>query len=405
MSIAVFLTMLIVEEGVKDGIQEVEMNVDTEIIVRPAGSFGGMNMGGKRPGGGGGGTTTEASYVPADASAFIEEIDNVESISGTLSYMDRDIFYMISAIEPGAPLAGMDGSLVVVIEGQGLGNYSSDSEVVVISSTYSEDNSVEVGDKISLNGTDVKVVGIFSSETRFGGRTMFVPIDAAQDIYNLEGQYSQLNVKVDSAENLDPVYEEMRLLLDTEELDVVHPGDENEEVVGSLETISDNSELGAVVALAVGSTIVFFIMVLVTRERRREIGTLKALGASDSDVLRQFMVETMTITVIGAAFGLVVAAVAGGLIADTVVGEEEEEENQAPSWLSGEQLERWEDMQGEQENGETDTSDVMSSISYGLSGNSVLYAFAAALLIGTLGILYPAIQATKMRPVEALRYE
>ena len=404
MSIAVFLTMLIVDEGVNEGIEEVETSVDSSIVVRPAGSYGGFSMKGMRPGGGGG---SEPEYVSEEVDDFAQTIPHVESTTRTLTFLDTGSFSMVTGLEPEAELRGMDGSLVVLLDGRDLGNYSSDAKVVVVSSDFSEENGVEVGDFIQVNDTELKVAGIFSSETRFGSRSMFIPIDTVQKMYGLEGQVSQLTVNVDSVGNIDPVYDEMRSILDTEELDIVHPGDENEEVVNSLETISDSSELGALVALAVGCGIVFFIMLLVTRERRREIGTLKALGASDGDVLKQFMVEAMTIAILGAALGLVVAAIGGGVIAQAVVGGEAEEDEGggAPDWLNDEQKQRWEERQTEQEDDSTDANEVFSSISYGLSMKSVVYAFAAAILIGGLGILYPALKASRMRPVEALRYE
>jgi putative ABC transport system permease protein len=403
MSIAVFLTMVIVDEGVKDGIENTENNMDTNIEIRPAGSFGGFS---KRPGGGGGGGgTTEIVYLDDGVNDYVRTIPEVESTSRTLTHVDTESFSMYSGIDPGTPLTGMDGSLSVVINGSDMAANAPDDRVAVVSSSFADGNAVEVDDFITVNGTSLKVVGIFSSETKFGNRTTYVPIETLQDIYELEGSYSQLTVTVDSPENVDEVYDELRTILASDELDVVHPGEENANLVDSLETISDSSAMGAIVALAVGCVIVFFIMMLVTRERRKEIGTLKALGASDGDVLKQLMVEAMTIAIVGAAIGLLVAAVGGNVIADAMVGgDSQDDSSSAPSWLSGNEKQRFSQRETTI-SGDSDTEDVMSSISYGLSLMSTIYAFGAAILIGGLGILYPAIQAIRMQPVEALRHE
>lgn len=406
LSIAVFLTMIIVDEGVNDEIEDVEMSVGTEILVRPAGTFGGFSVGGRPGGGGGGGMGGEQDYLDEDIIADIKTIDHVDVVEKKLTLMELERRSLITGIETDAPLIASDGSIAPLIEGTDLSNYSSSANVVIISTNFTQDNSVGLGDNITINGTEVKIVGIFASETRFGGRTIFMPILAAQRALELEDKLSEVSVTVDSIDNVDYVYDELREKFDAEEVDIVHPGDENNEVIASLETIADNSAIGAIVALAIGCIIVFFIMMLVTRERRREIGTLKAIGASDGDVLKQFMIEAMTIAVIGAAIGLLIASIGGNAIADAMVGEDEEEDPGTPDWLTEDQARGFKQMQSERLAAEgEDTGEVLSSISYSFSVISIVYAFGAAIVIGSLGILYPAIQASRMRPVEALRDE
>jgi len=403
LSIAVFLTMIIVDEGVNEEIESVETSVGTDIQVRPAGSFGGFSVG-KRPGGSG--QESEQDYLDESIIPDIRALDHVDTVDKKLTQMDFEMRALITGIETDAPLAASDGSIAPLIEGTDLSNYSSSARVAIVSHNFTEDNGVGLGDNITINGTEFKIIGIFASETRFGGRTIFMPILAAQRALELEDRLSEVVVTADSIENVDLVYDELRDVFDAEEVDVVHPGEENEDVIASLETIADNSAIGAVVALGIGCIIVFFIMMLVTRERRREIGTLKAIGASDGDVLKQFMIEAMTIAIIGAAIGLLIASVGGNAIADTMVGEDESNNDQTPDWLTEEQTQRFKQMQGERNAAQgDDTNEVLSSISYSFSLVSIVYAFGAAIIIGGLGILYPAVQASRMTPVEALRDE
>jgi len=404
MSIGVFLTMVIVDEGVDQEIEEVQSEVGTTIEVRPAGSYGGFSFG-KRPGSGGGpgegGATGATEYIPDSMASYIESIPHVSSAHRSLITIDQDIFGMISGVDPTSEIILMDGSEGEMIEGLTLDFYDEMDAVAVVSLTWAEENGIELEDNITLNGTEVEVIGIFSSETKFGGRSIFIPLELAQSIYNLEGNLTQITVTVDSMGNVDWVYGFMIDNLDTDEVDIVHPSDANNNVVESLESIAESSETSAFVSLAVGCIIIFFIMTLVTRERRREIGTLKAIGASDLEVVKQFMVETMTIAVIGAVIGLVIAAIGGNAIADAMVGDDDSSGLRLPSDVSEEQRQKFESRQQQDRN--SPEEEALSSISYGLSATSIMYALGVAVLMGILGVLYPAIHATRMKPVEALR--
>lgn len=408
LSIGIFLTMVIVDEGVNDEIEDVQMNVGTEIEVRPAGSYGGFSFG-RRPGGaGGGGGGEEESdspdYVSDQVATYVETIPHVSSIQRSVQTMDQSAFAMVLGVDPTSEIRLMDGSSGELIEGLTLDFYNETDHVVLISSGWGEENGVtEIGETITLNGTVFEVVGIFSSETKFGGRSIFIPIETAQEVYNLTGNLTQITVSVDNLENVDFVYDFMNDNLDADEVDIVHPSDANDNVITSLESIAESSEVSAVVALGVGCVIIFFIMTLVTRERRKEIGTLKAIGASDVDVLKQFVVETMSIALIGAIIGLLIASIGGNAIANAMVGENNDDGGfRLPEGASEEQQQRFESRSNERT---TPESEALDSISYGLSGSSVFYAFGVAVLMGILGVLYPAIQATRMKPVEALRSE
>ncbi len=84
LSIGVFLTMVIVDEGVNDEIEEVQTNIGTTIEVRPAGSFGGISL--KRPPGGGGGkdgggaVDDSPDYINNSVATYVESIPHVSSV-------------------------------------------------------------------------------------------------------------------------------------------------------------------------------------------------------------------------------------------------------------------------------------------------------------------------------------
>ncbi len=119
----------------------------------------------------------------------------------------------------------------------------------------------------------------------------------------------------------------------------------------------------AAVSLIVGGIGIMNIMLLSVTERTREIGIRRAVGARARDVLRQFLVEAVALSVIGGVAGIALGALASGIIA---------------------QILRW---------------------STALSPLSIALSFAVAAAVGVFFGYYPARQASRLDPIESLRYE
>jgi putative ABC transport system permease protein len=84
----------------------------------------------------------------------------------------------------------------------------------------------------------------------------------------------------------------------------------------NIKTISLYSFIGALVA---GAAIILMTMIMIVRERRREIGVIKAIGASNVKVMFQFMTEAVTLTVLAAVIGIVLGVAAGNPITKMLV--------------------------------------------------------------------------------------
>jgi len=104
-------------------------------------------------------------------------------------------------------------------------------------------------------------------------------------------------------------------------------------------------------------------MLLSVTERTREIGIRRAVGARAGDVLRQFLAEAIALRVIGGLAGIVLGAVASGVIA---------------------QMLKW---------------------STAVSPASIALSFAVAAAVGVFFGYYPARQASRLDPIDSLRYE
>ena len=130
-----------------------------------------------------------------------------------------------------------------------------------------------------------------------------------------------------------------------------------------LSTITIAISVIAGIALVVGGIGVMNIMLVSITERTREIGTRKALGAKNSSIRVQFIVEAMIICLIGGIFG-VILGIGGGIFASNLLG------YPAKPSISG----------------------IIISLLFSIS-------------IGVFFGYYPANKAAKMNPIDALRYE
>jgi putative ABC transport system permease protein len=123
--------------------------------------------------------------------------------------------------------------------------------------------------------------------------------------------------------------------------------------------------LGAIagISLFVGGIGIMNIMLVSVRERTREIGLRKAVGARRSAILMQFIVETITMSLLGGILGILLGAAIAGII------------------------------------------NLTGLITPFISVSVILYSFLFAALVGLFFGIYPAYQAASLRPIEALRYE
>ncbi len=127
----------------------------------------------------------------------------------------------------------------------------------------------------------------------------------------------------------------------------------------------------AVVALLVGGIGIMNIMLVTVTERTREIGLRKAIGARRRDILLQFLVESVTISAIGGALGIIGGIGAaygfGGFVAQSMPG--------GGDWGAV------------------------------IQPSAIVIAFSFAVIVGVFFGLYPAVKASKLDPAEALRYQ
>ncbi len=258
------------------------------------------------------------------------------------------------------------------------------SRVAVITNTTANKvfgycSNAVIGEKISLKSwkgsQKYTVIGIVKDESEAASsqyadeypESIVIPITTAQRLFN-QKTLSNITLTAEDPDNTDELSERIIAILDEE-----HNTSEMyncESTTAQLEAMNEVTGTVtllisgvAAISLIVGGIGVMNIMMVTVTERTREIGIRKSIGAKNSDIMLQFVIEAIILTSLGGLLGIAFGW-AAGLIAGHILG--------------------------------------MSSV---VSVSSVILAVAISSAIGIIFGVYPARKAALLDPIEALRYE
>jgi putative ABC transport system permease protein len=223
------------------------------------------------------------------------------------------------------------------------------------------------------NNYTLTVIGTYETGVTLTDRGIYVSIGVLQNLTDSSGQVTSILVKVDDPNNIDAVSSEISgLFPDVRVVTISNVAAQASQLLNTLTLFF--AALG-IVALVTGSFGVINTMLISVVERTREIGTLKAIGASENTVLRMFIIEAVILGCLGAAAGAAVGSLSSFILAELSV--------RALPAVAGRATAR---------------------ISPVLTPTNLLISMSLGLATGVLAGLYPAWRAARMKPVEALRH-
>jgi ABC-type antimicrobial peptide transport system permease subunit len=320
------VTIVSLGEGVRRQITEqVGENSDSLILVRPGqqrdasaisldsiGSFGAHV-----------GSLSEKDWQDTEQVEGVKSVVPVGVISGSASYLDREYNGTIIASTSRLPLF-----LNQTIEfGSFFDKDDSDKKVAIIGRDVAEQlfqESVPVGKRLTIRDSQYIVQGIFEQQNSgiFANinvnNSIILPYNSAKNIGG-NIQLLQLYVEADSPEVVAATAESVRATIKAN-----HAGQEDFNVLEKEEALEATNEVFyqltvftagvAFISFIVGGIGIMNIMFATVSERTREIGIRKAVGATDGQILGQFVMESIVLSVVGGAIGVVVSVLANAVI-------------------------------------------------------------------------------------------
>lgn len=381
----VVLAMNVFSAGIEKETQSLKENVSNKLQIRAKGALGHANM-----------RYNQDKLLPSSITDEIRKIDHITKVDTYLLAMSpvekAGHFAIIIGITPGETKRLETHGEVGgprIIAGRDLRPDDSNKDVGVIGQIYAQEFGITVESfkptKIILDPSkssdviypvkgealEVEIVGIFESGYTFGDTQLFIPKETFKKIYlPTSNELSWIFVTVDSTDNIPAVTAELERIVGPS-ADVFSPKNTAQFVSASGAAITNIATTGTIVAGILSIIVVFFVTLITVRERKREIGTLKAIGASNMHIVGQFLGETITLTLIGSGLALLLFLLAGESLARPVLGQIIE----------------------------------TSSITGEISLNSILLLIVLSIGVAIIGSLYSILKIVTLSPVEAMRNE
>jgi putative ABC transport system permease protein len=213
--------------------------------------------------------------------------------------------------------SSVDGSTITISSGKLIGGNDNANDALV-STTMASKNNLKVGSTFTAYSTTITVAGIFTSSTQSANGTLVLSLPTEQRLSNQSGDVTSAVATVNSLDNLNAATSAIKNTLGSS-ADVtssVAAANATVAPLNSVKSVSLYSLIGAVLA---GGVIILLTMVMIVRERKREIGVIKAIGGSNITIMFQFMAEALTLTVLGAVIGLAIGIVGGNPVTSTLI--------------------------------------------------------------------------------------
>jgi len=328
---------------------------------------------------------TSSSKLKTEDALLLLNADHISSASGAI---EGNVSVSYGSTDKSYSVVGVDQNFITlsnlsVESGRAItaDDISSKAEVAVIGSTVVSDlftdASSVVGSTITVGGKKIEVIGVLK---KLGSRVGMISVDEAVILPNSTAEKSILGTKgqvmitttVDNVDNTSAATSSITTILRTEhklnssqedDFRIMDAGSMVAAAQASAKTLSTLLTAIAAITLLVSGIGIMNVMFVTVAERTKEIGIAKAIGGKQSDILLQFLLESIILSTVGGIIGMIIGQAAIPIISYFNIM------TMASSWTGP------------------------------------ILGFSFSVLVGVFFGFYPAFKASRLDPVDALRSE
>jgi putative ABC transport system permease protein len=380
--VASVIAIVSIGEGLQSTLQNNLGGLGADLLTISPGFSRGGNFFGPRGGGeSGGGSATSKPIVLSR-----QDVQTLRGVPGIL-YIETEIRESVNVSYLGktgkASITGVDPSVWSKVTNiklqQGRFLDSADQFSVVIEGGLASkffSQPLGVNQMFNIGGTSFRVVGIVNDS----GTAIYMPIQQAYNIMHdkTQNEYDTIIIKVQDANQINDLLTRITTSLqisrhaigNKQDFSVSNPSAMQATRAAALTSLSNFLIAIAAVSLLVGAVGIANTMFTSVLERTKEIGIMKAIGARNKDILFIFLFNAAFIGLVGGIIGTILGTMLSGIL---------------PSLVSGLPLGR-------------------GGVPV-VSLNSIFMALSVSTIVGVVAGIIPAYQASKLKPVDALRFE
>lgn len=379
--VASVIAIMSIGGGMQESMNEQLGDLGGDILTLSAGYSRGMKMFGGPPRGEGGSSSASEEEPVLDRTDLqaLKAIPDIEVIDTNIKG-DVEVSYLGKS--GSVSLTGVDQKVwsrittLEIKEGRMLD--SADQNVIVIGGKLSEsyfDKPLGINQMLTIEGNVFRVVGIIDDTST----SIYMPLQMAYQVLEDKENnvYDSIVIKIKNEEQLDEVIEkiESKLMLvrhvteKTKDFSLTSSKKMQETRSEMMSTMNTFLVAIAAVSLIVGAVGIANTMFTSVLEKTKDIGIMKAIGARNRDILLIFLLNAGLIGLVGGILGVILGVILSGAL-PAMMGE--------IRMLSGGTF---------------------------VSLNSIIIALSVSVVIGIISGIIPAYQASKLKPVDALRYE
>ena len=324
----------------------------------------------------------------------------------------------ITIIGTNDPLS-INGTSLTISSGKAISG-SSTADDAMVSTSMASKNNLKVGSTFTAYSQNLTVSAIFNgSSTNIAADDIIVSLPLEQSLSGQSGDVTSAVATIDSLTNLTSATNNIKSSLGSSAT-VTSSLEEAQATVSPLNNIKTITLYSLIGALIAAIVIIFLIMIMIVRERRREIGVLKAIGASNIKVVLQFMSEAITLTIAGSIIGIIIGVAASSPITHLLVTNETSTSTQVTPEGPVTRTGGFSGGGGfggiSRGSGNFTVRDVnrgafggirnsLGNVQTVVGWSIVLYGVGAALVIAIIGSTASSLLISKIRPAEVMRVE